>query len=297
MSIDERTAWYNVSLTDGLGPAAAQKLARCLDDQRRSVVHLLELDTEQLQVEFSLSERLAAELGQQLSRPLVLPDVPDLCSLLLPGDEHYPNSILTSANPPIPPVLWASGQTTLVDFNGPRIGIAGSRDAAKGIRELVYELAKNASRKGWLVVSGLAQWIDSAAHDGAIVGGTGTVGVLASGISNTSKSWTPSFDDEICLVSQFNPTDPWSGPRAMQRNSTIASLSDRVLVAAAGTSGGSWEMAQLCLKRKKPLFVLDLETDQAAGNQRLIKAGAIPVAAENLEACLGADGGELTLFD
>lgn len=170
-------------------------------------------------------------------------------------------------------------------------------DAAKGIRELVYELAKNASRKGWLVVSGLAQGIDSAAHDGAIVGGTGTVGVLASGISNTSKSWTPSFDDEICLVSQFNPTDPWSGPRAMQRNSTIASLSDRVLVAAAGTSGGSWEMAQLCLKRKKPLFVLDLETDQASGNQRLIKAGAIPVATENLEACLGAHGGELTLFD
>ena len=296
VNLDERTCWYNVNLTDGLGPAAAQKVARSLHDRRLSVTHLLELDALQLRDECGLSDRVATELAQQLRRPLELPNVPDGCDLLLPGDEHFPNSLFVDANPPIAPVLWAGLQTTLLDFDGPRIGIAGSRDATEGVLELVSEFAKNASRQGWLVISGLAQGIDSAAHHGAMIGGTGTIGVLASGIANTSKSWSPDYGDEICLVSQFNPTDPWSGPRAMQRNSTIASLSDRVLVAAAGTSGGSWEMAQLCLKRKKPLFVLDLATDEAAGNQRLIKAGAIPVDAADLESCLGADGGEMTLF-
>ena len=34
-------------------------------------------------------------------------------------------------------------------------------------------------------------------------------------------------------------------------------------------------MGQLCLKRKKPLFVFDLPTEVAEGNQKLIRAGAL----------------------
>lgn len=119
---------------------------------------------------------------------------------------------------------------------------------------------------------------------------------LASGILNTSRSWTPEDPNDVCVVSQFSLTDPWSDPRAMQRNSTIAALADRVLVAAAGTSGGSWEMAQLCLKRQKPLFVLDLATDAAAGNQKLIKAGATPVDPIDPSSLLEELGGPMTLF-
>jgi predicted Rossmann fold nucleotide-binding protein DprA/Smf involved in DNA uptake len=86
----------------------------------------------------------------------------------------------------------------------------------------------------------------------------------------------------------------------MQRNSTIAALSDRVVVMAAGKSGGSWEMAQLCLKRKKPLFVLDVEPDVSEGNQMLIRAGAIPFCKDNLEVCWQSEvecEPQLSLFD
>jgi predicted Rossmann fold nucleotide-binding protein DprA/Smf involved in DNA uptake len=82
----------------------------------------------------------------------------------------------------------------------------------------------------------------------------------------------------------------------MQRNSTIAGLADRVLVAAAGTSGGSWEMAQLCLKRKKSLFVLDLDPETAPGNQKLIQMGATPVDLSEPEVVLTEDQAPLTLF-
>jgi predicted Rossmann fold nucleotide-binding protein DprA/Smf involved in DNA uptake len=71
----------------------------------------------------------------------------------------------------------------------------------------------------------------------------------------------------------------------MQRNSVIASLSDRVVIAASGKSGGSWEMAQLCLKKKKPLYVMDFDEDVAPGNQSLIKAGGIALDVGELEKC------------
>ena len=62
---------------------------------------------------------------------------------------------------------------------------------------------------------------------------------------------------------------------------TIAAPSDKVVVIAAGESGGSWEMGQLCLKKEKSLFVLELTPDVASGNRRLIRAGAQPFAPDD----------------
>ena len=141
--------------------------------------------------------------------------------------------------------------------------------------------------KNWVIVSGLAIGVDSAAHQGAIDHGGATVGVLASGILNIGEIWKPSDFENVCFVSEFYPKTNWTGQQAMQRNGTIASLSDRVFIAASGESGGSWEMGQLCLKRNKPLFVLDLTEDEAPGNRRLIKAGGVSVSPNDLEEVFG----------
>jgi len=286
VELDERTCWYNLSATDGLGPVGAQKIAHVLDEKQASVLMLVGLDASGLAGEFGLSERLAYAVEQQLLAPISLPDVPEGVELVVPGDEHFPNRRFLTAVPPIPPVLWCGGERSLLAFAGSSLGIAGSRETSEDVLELVYHLASEASRSGWLVVSGLAQGVDSEGHRGGINGRTGTVGVLASGIVNSSRSWQPDDLDQLCVVSQFAPSDPWTGPRAMQRNGVIAALSDRVVVAAAGMSGGSYEMAQLCLKRKKPVYVFDLPPDVAEGNQRLIRDGAIPLDPTGPSDCL-----------
>ena len=275
MEVDERTCLYNLAFSEGFGPVGLQKLAVALDERRDSVLSLLGVEAPQLSERFGFTERIAYEIEQRLRDPLRLPDAMDGIEMVVPGDEHFPNQRFLTANPPLLPVLWCGAERSLLSFTGPTLAIAGSRDASESVLEQVYELGEQASREGWLVVSGLAQGVDSAGHQGAIRGGIGTIGVLASGIANASRSWQPEDLDRICVVSQFSPSEPWSGPRAMQRNATIAGLSDRVVIAASGASGGSWEMGQLCLKRKKPLFVFDLPTEVAEGNQKLIRAGAI----------------------
>jgi len=277
VEIDERTCWYNLTFTEGLGPVGLQKLAVSLDDRRESVLSLLSMEAPELAERFVFTERIADAIEQRLRDPLTLPDAIDGIEMVVLGDRNFPNQRFLTANPPLLPVLWCGAETSLLSFTGPTLAIAGSRDAPESVLKQVYELGVQASRERWLVVSGLAHGVDSAGHQGGIRGGTGTIGVLASGIANASRSWEPEDLDLICVVSQFSPAEPWSGPRAMQRNSTIAGLSDRVVIAASGASGGSWEMGRLCLKRKKPLFVFDLPTDVAEGNQKLIKAGAIPL--------------------
>jgi DNA processing protein len=200
------------------------------------------------------------------------------------------------------PAYWVGLERSLLTSGLMTLGVAGSRGASEDVLDQVRLLATAASRRQWLVVSGLAQGVDSAAHEGGIAGGTGTVGVLASGISNASKSWMPPDPESLCLVSQFEPSEPWSGPRAMQRNSTIASLSDRVVIAASGTKGGSWEMGNLCIKNRKQLFVFDLDPEVAEGNQQLIRKGAVPIDPNDVEGCLdlieveGDGDGQTSLF-
>jgi DNA processing protein len=294
---DARTWWYNISATAGLGPAAAQKIARHLRATGNSIADLRRYDRASVE-QIGLSASVAAALQRQLAAPIAPPDASDGLELLVPGDAGYPNLRFIDANPPLPVVLWASGNTELLNFPGPSLAVAGSRDADDGILEWVEALAVDAGRAGWLVVSGLAKGVDSAAHRGALAGPVGTVGVLASGLSAGSTVTLDRDWAKTCSVSEFSPEDSWSGRRAMQRNSTIAALSDRVVIAAAGTTGGTWEMGQMCLKRKKPLFVFDLDHALAPGNCRLIRAGAIPLATDGLSVCLsdGDADGPMTLF-
>jgi len=295
MALDDTTIWFNVAITDGLGPVAAQKIVRWLASTKAAASDLGEMSAEELQAEIGLSNGVARALADQLQRPVLPPSVPEEVALVVPGGEWLTFDRVADANPAISVALWAAGNLDLLARPYRTLGVAGSRDTSEEVLELVRALASEASNAGWLVVSGLAAGVDSAAHTGAIDGGTGTIGVLASGILGGQRAWSGDLES-MCLVSQFMPSEPWSGPRAMQRNSTIASLSDRVFIAASGASGGSWEMGQLCLKRGKPLFVLDLDPGVAEGNRRLIKAGATPVDPENPAACLDELEPASTLF-
>ena len=297
MTLDDRQCWFNVAVTDGLGPASAQKILKYLDRRELPASALADMEAEQLQFAIGLKAGVAVKLQIQLRSPVAAPDAPEGVELLVPCDDRFPIDRFRDANPPLPPLLWASADTALLRHGGPALAVAGARDTTDSVLDLVHDIGRTASRRDWLIVSGLAQGVDSAAHTGALAGPTGTIGVLACGIANTSRSWMPDDTEAMCIVSQFGLHEPWSGPRAMQRNSVIAGLADRVLVAAAGTSGGSWEMAQLCLKRRKTLFVLDLEPEVAPGNRALIRAGAIPVDPLDLERLFAELDEPTTLFD
>jgi DNA processing protein len=277
----QRQLWYAIHSTSGLGPVAAQRLAVGLRDVNLAVEDLMHRTPEELSDGFGLSDSLAHALAYELEHAWNLRvDDPEL---LLPGDEAYPNGRFLDAVPPLPVALWAIGLCSLLDNRRPSLGVAGSRDAVDELLELTHRLAGISATQGWDVVSGLAAGVDSAAHQGAVDSGGSTIGVLANGLSARSRHWQPENLDDVCVVSQFAPSEPWSGPRAMQRNATIAALSDRVFITAAGDRGGSWETGQLCLKKRKPLYVLDVDTDTAAGNQRLIRGGATAVSADELE--------------
>ena len=79
-----------------------------------------------------------------------------------------------------PEKLFVMGE--LPDDNIPLIAIVGTRKATTYGLNIAVKLAEELSRAGIVVVSGLAMGIDTAAHTGALKGGSPTLAVLGNGL-------------------------------------------------------------------------------------------------------------------
>lgn len=101
---------------------------------------------------------------------------------LFADDEDYPALLGHIDN--APPVLTVRGEQALL--RRPAIAMVGARNASAAACRFARQIAGELAEAGYLVVSGLARGIDTAAHEGAIrIAGTGTAstaGVIASGI-------------------------------------------------------------------------------------------------------------------
>lgn len=268
-------AWRRLAATPGLGPARLSQIATKARENHVGITEVLrDPNKELLDLGFGRDfvDRLVATLVDEVEEL----ELPEGVVALTPDDEEYPIERIGNRLPlPIP--LYIRGNAALLKT--PAVAIAGSRHAHKNALAYAYSLAQSLARSGHNVVSGHAAGVDEAAHAGAIsVGGT-TTAVLAEGFTGfTPRAGLQAAEtDSVLFVSGFEPDAPWKGFRAMERNATIAALSEAVVVVSAGTKGGSWEQGKLCLSAGKPLYVPHVSSDSAPGNEALIRMGAIPL--------------------
>ncbi len=105
------------------------------------------------------SEPIKAELDE-------LKRVGARCLVL--GEPGYPPDLAEIYDPP--PVIAVHGNANLL--KEPQIAIARSRNASASGRRFAETLARDLGEAGFVVTSGLARGIDTAAHRGAIETGT-----------------------------------------------------------------------------------------------------------------------------
>ncbi len=270
MSDDGTRAWSALAETRGLGRKGLRDLAVALDDQRRCAAELLGTSPDVL-TGLGLRPEIAAAAAESLSTPPVIEMLREGVIVITPDDERYPRRSLRSGAA-LPVILWAEGDLALLST--PTLGISGSRSAHEDATTLAAAIARLAARNGVTVVTGGAAGIDSSANRAALDAGGSAVVVLAEGIGNRSLVG----EDSVLVLSEFSPATPWLPRHAMQRNETIAGLSDEVVVVACDVRGGSWSQAELCLKKGVPLLVPNLSPEVAPGNQLLVgrSAGKAP---------------------
>ena len=98
--------------------------------------------------------------------------------LISRGDDDYPELLEQIPGPP--KQLYVNGDPGVLHL--PAIAIVGSRNPTQGGMRNAFEFARHLGSRGFCIVSGLAQGIDTAAHRGALDAGAATIAFLGCGI-------------------------------------------------------------------------------------------------------------------
>lgn len=198
-------------------------------------------------------------------------------SLLTISDSNYPNLLKEIFDPPT--LLYHCGNNTQL-FERPCVAIVGSRKASEhGIR-IAVEIAESLSSANIVVVSGLALGIDSAAHRGALFGGTGTAAIAACGLDYIYPTSNIDLAQKIketgLIVSEFPLGELAQRPNFPQRNRIISGLCIATIVVEAAERSGSLITARFALEQNREVMAVPGSAGSIPfrGTNKLIRDGA-----------------------
>lgn len=187
-----------------------------------------------------------------------------------------------------PESLFVSGNTDYLR-SGARVAIVGSRKASPEGLARASKLAALLVKHDFVVVSGLAAGIDTAAHTRTISEGGRTIAVIGTPLDKIYPRENAALQETIMLehlcVSQFPsgyPTKPGCFP---MRNRTMALISDATVIVEAGETSGSLSQAAEALRLGRGLFIAKnlVENPNLKWPEDLLNYGARILSDETLD--------------
>ncbi|OLD11621.1 MAG: DNA processing protein DprA [Crenarchaeota archaeon 13_1_40CM_3_52_10] len=156
-----------------------------------------------------------------------------------------------------PPRLFVSGPME-IPLPRPRVAIVGSRKASSRGLDAAKDIARALSKNGVVIVSGLAEGIDTAAHTSAIEEKGRTIAVLGTPLDRVYPKKNTRLQKEIMTnhlaVSQFPVGHPIQRADFVLRNRTMALISNASIIVEAGETSGSLHQGWEALRLGRPLF-------------------------------------------
>ncbi|MGB6451230.1 MAG: DNA-processing protein DprA [Steroidobacteraceae bacterium] len=213
------------------------------------------------------------------------------------GMPAYPQRLRAAAHPV--EVLYHQGKLPLL--TGRCIAIVGTRHPSRdGTRRAAF-LARHLAKAGFVLLSGLAQGIDTAVHVAAIEAGGLTAAVLGTPLTACFPPGNAGLQRQLAreflLVSQVpivryaRQTVDENRQFFRERNATLAALAEATIVVEAGERSGALIPARYALEQGRTVFILDhcFRDPALIWPGRLAERGAIRVRKlEDIESRLAA---------
>lgn len=195
-------------------------------------------------------------------------------------DADYPERLRQIADPPA--VLYLRGRRFRFDEEA-AIGVVGSRDPSPYGAQVAPRLGLELASGGALLVSGIAQGIDSLALRGALKGGGPVVSVVAGGVDVPYPYRNRFLYQDVAavgaLISEHPPGTPHKGEFFPLRNRIISGLSLGVVAVECARFSGTMKTMDHALEQDRDLFAVpgNIDAPMSQGPNWLIRQGAKPV--------------------
>ena len=193
----------------------------------------------------------------------------------------FPNMLNTYPNHPC--VLYCRGKR--INLNKYiSVSVVGSRNPGQYGKNVTYALSSQLSKKGFIIISGMADGIDSIAHEACLDSGIPTVAVLGCGPDIIYPASNINLSKRILengmIISEYIPKTKPDRFRFPERNKIIASLSPATVVTEAAEKSGSLITAEHAKKFGNVVFAVpgNITSSLSNGTNLLIRDGAIALS-------------------
>ncbi|MEP1442408.1 MAG: DNA-processing protein DprA [Hyphomicrobiales bacterium] len=166
---EQRIAWLRLARTEQVGPISFFNFINRFGSAENALEALPDIASKAGNNKFpTICSKESAEREIDAAQKLGVRHI-------AAGEPDYPTLLRQIDDPP--PFLLVRGD---FDFNQrPMVAIVGSRNTSIAGQKMATQLATGLMEAGYVIVSGLARGIDTAAHNASIIGGT--VAVMAGG--------------------------------------------------------------------------------------------------------------------
>lgn len=196
-----------------------------------------------------------------------------------PEKNEYIN-ILTSVDS-APKTLYYIG--TLPQKRQPTVAIVGTRKPTAYGKEVAATLAEQLTRRGVVIVSGLALGIDAIAHRACLDAGGTTIAVLGNGLHKIYPHTNRALGERIiasggAIISEFEEGVEPLPYNFLKRNRIVSGLADAVVIVEAATRSGTLNTAMHALNQGRDVFAVpgNITSPLSAGCNSLLSQGAMP---------------------
>jgi DNA processing protein len=201
-------------------------------------------------------------------------------------DDEYPHVLQSIFNRP--PLLFVRGEAELLHADA-GVAVVGTRKASpEGLRRAENLTRALAEDGRFVIVSGLAEGIDTVAHQTALRYNARTVAVMGTGLNSVYPAKNSQLAEDIvnaggALVSQFFPSmrgTSWTFP---MRNITMSGLSLATIVIEASETSGARMQARSALEHGRSVFLLRSLVKSHEWARKLVNEGLHGVRAHVLD--------------
>ena len=195
-------------------------------------------------------------------------------------DGDYPGRLREISAPPA--VLYIRGRVFRFDEEA-SIGVVGSREPSPYGERVAAPLGLELARGGALLISGIAQGIDSTALKGALKGGGPVVSVLAGGVDVPYPSQNRFLYEDVAaagaLISEYPPGTRHKAEHFPVRNRLISGLSLGVVAVECARFSGTMKTIEHAMDQDRDIFAVpgNIDAPRSEGPNWLLRQGARPV--------------------
>ena len=199
---------------------------------------------------------------------------------LLLGDPSLPESLEQLERPPLQLFWRGNGQLWSPLRRRKAVAVVGTRRPSRHGDTIARALGSALAQAGWPVVSGLAEGIDAAAHQGCLEAGGQPVAVLGTPLERVYPRHHTALQAQVArqglLVSEWAPGSPVRPGHFAHRNRLLVAMAQAVVLVECPARSGALHTAQLAWDAGIPLWVVpgDAGRVSAAGSNQWLAQGA-----------------------